>query len=144
MPASALPTALTRLHTLLKARPELTGVGVWYGEPNTEHNHHDNLTITGGTTSQDWHGLGNQNRRETLDLRIRIDVYRAGTDPHIPSERAWALTETLQAVIDADDTLTGTVNWLRIDRVDQTAEPFTDGIRHTLEVTLTATVGRLT
>lgn len=144
MALSNAKNATRALYTAIKAatftdpQPE-----VWNGEVNVDHDPHDVIYVqpdadTPVRISQEWLGFGaGAQRRESIDIPLRIQVVREGTDPAEAEDRAWALAEAVAGVLAADQSLGGNVLSSLPADMASSVENFEDGRKAFVTMTVT-------
>jgi hypothetical protein len=105
--SSSIPTLKQNLVTLLAARPALNGVQVSYGPPLPNPGR-EFVWCGKATGDQSWMTVGGT-KLEEYDQQVLISVLREGVDMHAADARCFVLFAELEALLRADQTVTGAV-----------------------------------
>lgn len=78
--------------------------GIWYSTPNVDHDFHDNVIVgpadVPARSSQEWATMGAGGQRdERIDVPVRVEVFREGTDEFDAEARAWDLAAAVAGVL---------------------------------------------
>lgn len=104
---------------------------VFWGRPNHDHDIHDNVYVTDGSSDENFAQMAN--RRPTsmdhdVELTVEIDVLREGTDARTTEERLWELVDLVHLAVTTDQNLSETAWKARIASTEQT-NPAYEGVR---------------
>jgi hypothetical protein len=105
MALSNVPTVKRALYDALQAATYTDPQpGVWYSDPNLDHQYYDNIVVAPGDTPvrarQEWVTIGaGAQRSEDIEIPVLVEVFRSGTDAFDADDRVWELAEAIATVL---------------------------------------------
>jgi hypothetical protein len=132
--ASTVPAVKAKLLEMFKAATDGEQTEVWPVRPGEEHQLAENVYIADVRGSREWKTLGagalSNQREETYEVAVEVEVFREGTDSEGTEARMWEIVLALEEAIAQDKTLTGVENvqWVLVAHFNQSTQAVAEGV----------------